>query len=152
MKRLCITAFALLLALSGCEKAGQASANGAFYLRETVYGPKWVQTAFTPSSADLDDQCMEVLSALQNPPNGLSAALPSGVRTLSLRVVGNVVYVDFSEEYANLSAGNRSIACAAVVHSLLQLKGLFYISVTAVGEPQSPMYERYCTIGTFMLE
>ena len=146
---LCLTA--ALLTLCACARGSDAAPQGAFYLRDTVNGPVWEERAFTPQAPELADKCLEVLAALQDPPEGLRAALPADVRTLSVRVSGNVVYVDFSAEYAALSAAGRSVACAAVVHSLLRLEGLFYVSVTAAGAPQSPTYERYCTQGTFVI-
>lgn len=143
---------AMLLAFSGCENASKDEAEYIYYLRYTENGYLWAKKEFTPKEEELNDRCLEVLEALRQPPEGMRAALPAEVAVRSVRVVGNVIYVDFSAEYVQLSAGERSIACAAVVHSLLQTEGLHYVSVTAEGEPQSPTYERYCTLSTFILE
>ncbi|MEA5039187.1 MAG: GerMN domain-containing protein [Clostridiaceae bacterium] len=152
MRRVLCVLLAMLALLPGCERVESQPAEGAWYLRDTPNGPVWEQAGFTPASEDPAEQCAEVLAALQAPPEGLRAALPAEVQVLSIRVVSNVTYVNFSSEYAALSPGDRSIACAAVVHSLLQLKGLHYVSVSAEGKAQSPTYERYCTLGTFILE
>ena len=153
MRRALLVLLCLLLtALCACRRVEQPPAEGAYYLRDTADGPVWEERAFAPTAETAAEQCLQVLAALQRPPEGLRAALPAEVTVLSLRVSGNVVYLDFSAEYAALEAGARSMACAAAVRGLLKLPGLYYVSVTADGAPQSPLYERYGTADTFVME
>jgi len=150
-RAVCLLLSLLLTGACGCSRVQGRSSTGAWYLRDTESGPRWEERGFVPAAGSLADQCAAVLAALQKPPEGLRAALPATVRVLSVRVTGNVVYVDFSAEYAALGTLERSAACAAAVHSLLRLKGLLYVSVTAEGMSQSPLYERYCTADTFVM-
>lgn len=144
----------LFALLTGCAAVPQEPAEGmtVYYLEQTVDGQCWAPRMAVAERALSEQNVCALIGLLQSPPEGLIAALPPEVRLQTVQVSGNLISLDFSGEYAALSESARSVACAAVTETLLAQEGAFYLSITADGEPQSPLYVRYYTQGSFVLE
>jgi len=139
MKRLIALTLVLFLLLAACG-SGESAANGegptaTLYYMPVVSGGDWSQ-ALEGVTLSLDaegDAVEQVLTALWTPPDigRYTAALPQTVSLDGVELVGDGVALHLSAAYGELTAPARSLALAAIVHSLCSLDNVEHVTLYA---------------------
>lgn len=133
---LCLLLMAMLLSLlAGCGKEKKEEEYQIFYLNTDV-------TKIVPQTVELEhtsgmEQVEELISCLQSQPEdaGMRQTIPSDVKVLGITDSDYQLSINFSKEYYKMEATEEILTRAAVVKTLLQVKGYLYVSFTVESEP-----------------
>ena len=143
MRRLLLLLAALALLLSACGAPGEETGADGYELYYTV-GPdeeggdairaRRIQLA-PDVSPDTDALAEELLTQLLDSPasGGLRSPFPVGTKLQKISVAGGRATVDLSEQYAQLSGIDLSVADCCVTLTLTQLTGINAVRVTVNG-------------------
>lgn len=133
----------ILLVLSGCsgskiqeteEAAPDARHYNVYYTNAA--GTALVAQIYTPESGSFDGLLSELLDQLAaSPSTDLKSAFPDGVAIDSCITGVNNLMVDFDSGYLSLTNVQQVLIRAAVVKTLIQLPGVYSVSLTADGQP-----------------
>lgn len=143
MRRFPLLLAALALLLAACAAPPEETAADGYELYYTVWpdegggdaiGACRVQLA-DGVSADTDALAEALLAQLLAPPalDGLRSPFPAGTRLQKIAVAGGRATVDLSEQYAQLSGIDLSVADCCVTLTLTQLTGINAVRVTVNG-------------------
>lgn len=163
-RALCLLlAAALALAASGCGGGQQqeGTAYTVYYLDQesSAHGGDMIcgrqECLDVEASAPLAERAAAVTRRLMaGPAEGtLRSPFPENVSLLSLEIRGQWAYVDFSEEFNQLSGVALTLANYCLTLSLSALDGVDAVSVTAQGrtvvqQPKSVFFERDLLLST----
>lgn len=143
MKRLPLLLAALALLLAACAAPREEAVTDGYELYCTVWpdegggdaiGAYRVQLApgVSPDTNALAEELMTQLLAASTP-DGLRSPFPTGTRLQKISVAGGRATVDLSEQYAQLSGIDLSVADCCVTLTLTQLTGINAVRVTVNG-------------------
>ena len=143
MKRLPLLLAALALLLAACAVPREEADTDGYELYYTVWPDKGGGDAIGAcriqlaegAAQDTDALAEELLKQLLSPPalDGLRSPFPEGTRLQMVSVAGGRATVDLSEQYAQLSGIDLSVADCCVTLTLTQLTGINAVRVTVNG-------------------
>lgn len=129
--------FCMLFMLSACGKQMDEKKNNLdiFYLNSDRTG--LVRASSEVSKSENAQKAIKyMLKALKKPSEDIdyTAPIPKGVKINSYKLEGEVLYLDFNEEYKKLDLLEEKLIRAAVVKSLVQVDGISGLWFTAEGK------------------
>lgn len=128
--------FSLLLTLTGCDS--QERKNGEFqiyYLNMDM--TKILPEEYDSSGATGDELIQELLAKLQTAPESkkLRQTIPVNVIVEWFKLSSSCLYINFSEEYYNLTPTEEVLIRAAIVRTMLQVDGVSLVTFRVNEEP-----------------
>ena len=135
-----LTALLCALFLSGCEmlrKEDSQEEEGRFSVFYTnAEHTKLVEKKYTPSEETFEGMLREMLSVFQHPEDeDLVSVIPEGVKINGYTIGVDNLIVDFSGSYIGMSNVEEVLARSGLVKTLVQLPGIYSISMTVDGQP-----------------
>lgn len=129
---------AVCLVLAGCsdKKNEQKYSNVIYYLRAD--GMALEKEGYVPLESETEAMLEEMLQKLKEAPKeeGLKSALPESVEILSTSYEGNVVKIDFSEDYEKINYAEEALLKEAYVRTLVQIEGVNAVQFIIKGKPE----------------
>ena len=136
-KALCaLVAFSLLLALPGCSGGEEGSGIPIYYLNnaETKLETHYSHVVL---SDDKEASVEILLELLKDNPDSLQYKAPLGypIELNGYKIEDKKITLDFSPTYYLLQTTTEVLIRAAIVQTILQVKGIRYVFFTVDGEP-----------------
>lgn len=128
--------FSLLLTLTGCHPQGRESGEfQIFYLN--MEKTKIVPEEYDSSGATGDELIQELLTKLQTAPESkkLRQTIPVNVIMEWFQLNSSCLYINFSEEYYDLTPTEEVLIRAAIVRTMLQVDGVSLVTFRVNEEP-----------------
>lgn len=106
-----------------------------YYLNESETALK--DEAYLPEEETTEFLVKDLMQRLgkKEAPDGETSLLPADVSINSYDVQDDLLVIDFSKEYADMSKAREVLARAGIVQTLLQAPDIHQISFTVAGEP-----------------
>ena len=129
-------------ALAGDAAAGASDASGSSRIYLVTPNEGDTQRRLRSVQRDAEARPGPLLEALFDGPNttelaeGFVTAIPSDLELLSARTVGDILYVDVSEQLAELSGDVLILAVAQIVHTASELDGVRGVRLRVEGADQ----------------
>lgn len=105
------------------------------------------------NSKKIEDIAKELLETLiidgnkqDNIPNGFKAIIPSNTKINELKLIDNVIKVDFSKEIMNTSKENEEKIIESIVYTLTNIKNIENIILYIDGEPLTKLPQSKITL------
>lgn len=129
-----ILAMLVSLLLGGCAGDKKSGGIQLFYLNMDV--TKIVPVEYELKASDTEGQIEELLDKLASDPeeNDIRRVIPKNISVQGYDYNGYLLTVDFSEEYHDMSPTEEVLSRAAIVRTLLQIKGISYVAFTVNSE------------------
>lgn len=124
------------LLLTGCGETQEQTEEGAV----SVYYINKAETKITPvsrtlESTDKEEQVAEVIEALKENPVELSLRTTiNGYEIRTWEIADTQLILDVSEEYKRISPTTEVLIRAALVRTLIQIRGIDHVALTVNGE------------------
>lgn len=131
-----ILIFSLLLTLTGCRSKERESGEfQIFYLN--MEKSKIVSEEYNSSGATGDELIQELLTKLQTAPESkkLRQTIPVNVTMEWFQLNSSCLYINFSEEYYDLTPTEEVLIRAAIVRTMLQVNGVSLVTFRVNEEP-----------------
>lgn len=131
-----VLSFVLLLTMVGCNRKEQKEGEyQIFYLN--MDKTKLVPEAYDSSGAEGEELLMELLERLKSAPDDskLRQTIPANVEINSISINGDYLFVDFSEEYKDMTPTEEVLVRAGIVRTLLQTNICSVAAFTINAEP-----------------
>ena len=154
MKKIICVMLALLCMLSalcGCRSREAQIENGVkiYYVRKDEGGKKSIEyeeRAIT--STDPTERARDIFTAVKTPESeDAYMGVPEYIYIRSIKIDGDVLYIDFSNSFSVLSSSGVLIASTLVSMSMLDAGIAKYIKITCEGKDQPPFYDEYIHYG-----
>ena len=127
-----LTLLAALL-LGGCtKKADEENEYTVYYVK--TEGTRLTEDRYMPVAATFDELMAELLDKLKQPPSGEASALKSGVTIEGYERGIDVLRIDFSQSYYDLSNTDEVLLRAAIVKTFSQIPGVAKVMITVGSE------------------
>ena len=135
MKKKGIILLTLLVALllGGCTKKADEENEYTVYYVNTE-GTRLTEDRYMPAAATFDELMAELLDKLKQPPSGEASALKSGVTVEGYERGIDVLRIDFSQSYYDLSNTDEVLLRAAIVKTFSQIPGVAKVMITVGSE------------------
>lgn len=127
-----LTLLAALL-LGGCTKKADEENEYTVYYVNTE-GTRLTEDRYMPVAATFDELMAELLDKLKQPPSGEASALKSGVTVEGYERGIDVLRIDFSQSYYDLSNTDEVLLRAAIVKTFSQIPGVAKVMITVGSE------------------
>lgn len=130
-----LIAILLVGLLNGCGESDDENSYQVYYLNmETT---KMSPVSYVPQAKSNADIAQELLQQLMIDPQkkNLRHTIPTTVEVRTCTFNGYSLIIDFSEEYNSLSTTEEVLVRAAIVKTLLQIDGIYYVSFTVDSNP-----------------
>ena len=127
-----LTLLAALL-LGGCTKKADEENEYTVYYVNTE-GTRLTEDRYMPVAATFDELMAELLDKLKQPPSGEASALKSGVTIEGYERGIDVLRIDFSQSYYDLSNTDEVLLRAAIVKTFSQIPGVAKVMITVGSE------------------
>ena len=127
-----LTLLAALL-LGGCTKKADEENEYTVYYVNTE-GTRLTEDRYMPAAATFDELMAELLDKLKQPPSGEASALKSGVTVEGYERGIDVLRIDFSQSYYDLSNTDEVLLRAAIVKTFSQIPGVAKVMITVGSE------------------
>lgn len=127
-----LTLLAALL-LGGCTKKADEENEYTVYYVNTE-GTRLTEDRYMPVAATFDELMAELLDKLKQPPSGEASALKSGVTVEGYERGIDVLRIDFSQSYYDLSNTDEVLLWAAIVKTFSQIPGVAKVMITVGSE------------------
>lgn len=127
-----LTLLAALL-LGGCTKKADEENEYTVYYVNTE-GTRLTESRYMPVAATFDELMAELLDKLKQPPSGEASALKSGVTVEGYERGIDVLRIDFSQSYYDLSNTDEVLLRAAIVKTFSQIPGVAKVMITVGSE------------------
>ena len=133
---LMIMALCASLLLTGCTDKEVAKYDYTLYELNTD-GTSLVEVGYNTKTTDQDDLIVELINQLYigSEDADYMNSIPSNVVLSDYRIKSQLLTVSWSREYAELSGAQEVLVRAAIVKTLLQVKGIYSINFEIEGEP-----------------
>ena len=133
---LMIMALCASLLLTGCTDKEVAEYDYTLYELNTD-GASLVEVGYNTKTTDRDDLIVELINQLYigSEDADYMNSIPSNVVLSDYRIKSQLLTVSWSREYAELSGAQEVLVRAAIVKTLLQVKGIYSINFEIEGEP-----------------
>ncbi len=140
----------LTFLLTGCEQLREiipgarlpenaqteAKADGYGIYYTNVEATTLERRNYQTTATDFDGILNELIVQMQTPPTAeVISAFPSGVRITGCTMGVDNLTVDFNADYLSMNNVEEVLLRAAIVKTLTQLPGVFYVSITVDGQP-----------------
>lgn len=139
MKRMAVLFLSSLLFLSGCSSSRTPEAGEEYLLYAEQGGTSLVPVRWSPSDpeADVETRIREALKELKHPvdPDGYGSVIPEDMEIRIRAFQKGKLDLDFDSRYTNLSGKDEILLRAAVVQSLVQIKGVSMVRFFIDGQP-----------------
>ena len=133
---LMIMALCASLLLTGCTDKEVAKYDYTLYELNTD-GTSLVEVGYNTKTTDQDDLIVELINQLYigSEDADYMNSIPSNVVLSDYRIKSQLLTVSWSREYAELSGAQEVLVRAAIVKTLLQVKGIYSINFEIEGDP-----------------
>ena len=133
---LMIMALCASLLLTGCTDKEVAEYDYTLYELNTD-GTSLVEVGYNTKTTDQDDLIVELINQLYigSEDADYMNSIPSNVVLSDYRIKSQLLTVSWSREYAELSGAQEVLVRAAIVKTLLQVKGIYSINFEIEGDP-----------------
>lgn len=124
------------LLLTGCTDKEVAEYDYTLYELNTD-GTSLVEVGYNTKTTDQDDLIVELINQLYigSEDADYMNSIPSNVVLSDYRIKSQLLTVSWSREYAELSGAQEVLVRAAIVKTLLQVKGIYSINFEIEGDP-----------------
>ena len=124
------------LLLTGCTNKEVAKYDYTLYELNTD-GTSLVEVGYNTKTTDQDDLIVELINQLYigSEDADYMNSIPSNVVLSDYRIKSQLLTVSWSREYAELSGAQEVLVRAAIVKTLLQVKGIYSINFEIEGDP-----------------
>ena len=124
------------LLLTGCTDKEVAKYDYTLYEPNTD-GTSLVEVGYNTKTTDQDDLIVELINQLYigSEDADYMNSIPSNVVLSDYRIKSQLLTVSWSREYAELSGAQEVLVRAAIVKTLLQVKGIYSINFEIEGDP-----------------
>ena len=131
-----LLSFLMICSLTGCQDSKTKEGEYQIYYLNMEM-TKLVSESYDSTGATGEALVNELLVKLKSAPESteLRQAIPSDVQVNGFKFNGDYLYVDFSNEYNNLTLTQEVLIRAAIARTLLQVEGCSLISFTVNSEP-----------------
>ena len=126
----------MLFSLMGCnDETREAGEYQIFYLNREV--TKIQPEDYNSTGVTGEKLALELLGRLATGPSSskLRQTIPSNVKVNGVKVDGDYLIVDFSQNYKSMSVSEEILVRAAVVKTLMQIEDFSLVSFTVDAEP-----------------
>lgn len=125
----------LLGLLGGCGKDSEEHVYQIYYLNMDT--TRIAPVDYVPQAANNEQLAGELLEQLAGEPSvpELRHTIPSNITVNSYVFNGYSLIIDFGKEYNELSTTEEVLVRAAVVKTMLQMDGIYYVSFTVDSTP-----------------
>lgn len=133
--RYLIVCLCLFLALTGCGKHKENGEYQIYYLN--MENSKILSEDYSSNGATGEELIAELLERMQTTPDSkkLRRTIPESIQVKGFTINGDLLTIDFSKGYNNLSATQEVLVRAAIVKTILQESSIFRVSFTIETEP-----------------
>lgn len=124
------------LLLTGCTDKEVAKYDYTLYELNTD-GTSLVEVGYNTKTTEQDDLIVELINQLYigSEDADYMNSIPSNVVLRDYRIKSQLLTVSWSREYAELSGAQEVLVRAAIVKTLLQVKGIYSINFEIEGDP-----------------
>ena len=134
-----VVMFAVLLGMSvfsGCAKKTTVKENDSFIYCLNTNKTGIVKVKYELKESAAINAAKAILEELQKPAEDIeyTPALPENVVVNQIALEGQILNVDFSEGYSEIPPLEEKLVRAAIVQSLVQVKGISAVWITVNGE------------------
>jgi len=139
MKKRCLSILlflAMMLSLTGCRLGGDKQGEyQIYYLNMDM--TKIMPEEYDSSGAAGDELIEELLTKLKSAPDSskLRQTIPTNVEVEWFQVNSSCLYINFNEEYKNLTPTEEVLIRAAIVKTVLQIDGISLVAFRVNEEP-----------------
>jgi len=143
--------FFLLLTLTGCSDNKQEKIEKIENCYKIYYvnnsEDKLVSEDYFAKEEDIDKLVNELIGKLTNVPDGitLKKTIPDEVKVKDIKRNGDILNIDFSETYKQLTGISEILRRACVVKTLCQIEGISKVEYTIENQPL--MYSEINPVG-----
>ena len=143
--------FFLLLTLTGCSDNKQEKIEKIENCYKIYYvnnsEDKLVSEDYFAKEEDIDKLVHELIGKLTNVPDGitLKKTIPDEVKVKDIKRNGDILNIDFSETYKQLTGISEILRRACVVKTLCQIEGISKVEYTIENQPL--MYSEINPVG-----
>ena len=143
--------FFLLLTLTGCSDNNQEKIEKIENCYKIYYvnnsEDKLVSEDYFAKEEDIDKLVHELIGKLTNVPDGitLKKTIPDEVKVKDIKRNGDILNIDFSETYKQLTGISEILRRACVVKTLCQIEGISKVEYTIENQPL--MYSEINPVG-----
>lgn len=128
--------FVMLFSLVGCNREEKKEGEYQVYylnMNKTKLTPE----AYDSTGAEGEELLMELLERLKSAPDDskLRQTIPANVEVNGISINGSYLFVDFSEEYKDMSPTEEVLVRAGIVRTLLQTNICSVVAFTVNSEP-----------------
>ncbi len=136
MKKLLIYILILMMICTACSgKSGETEGKYILYYAHPSKN-ELVERRTDTSGTESADIVKEFYEALKKAPDASSVStVPTNVILQTYTIDKNVLYMDFSENYNDMSSVDEAFFKAAVVKTMVQIEGIDYVSFYVKGQP-----------------
>jgi spore germination protein GerM len=126
--------------LTPADVVGGSEASGSSRIYLVTPNEADAQRRLRSVPRDVQSRPAPLLEVLLDGPNatelgaGMTTALPAGLRLLSTRLVGDVLYVDLSDEITQLSGDGLILAIAQIVNTASEIDNVRAVRLRADGQ------------------
>ncbi len=134
---LCI--FCCLLLLSACAKRTEVQEGDSYIYCLNSDRTGLVKITYEAGKENTKTAADDMLKELQEPSQDIdyTAPIPKDVKVKKSELEGEILYLDFNEEYMKIPPLEEKLVRAAIVKSLIQIKGINGLWFTVEGEDMS---------------
>ncbi len=131
-----LLSFILLFSLGGCNQDEKNEGEyQVFYL--DMDKTKLVPEAYDSTGAEGEELLLELLERLKSAPDNskLRQTIPANVEVNGISINGDYLFVDFSEEYKNMTPTEEVLVRAGIVRTLMQANVCSVVAFTINSAP-----------------
>lgn len=127
---------AVLMLFSSCAQRKSMWEGGDYIYGINSDYTKIMKIAYEFPKGDVEEIVSDMLTELARPVENIEylPAIPENVRVQKYEVDQEIAYIDFSKEYLEIQMLEEKLTRAAVVQSLLQIKGISGVWISVDGE------------------
>lgn len=128
--------FTMIFSLTGCSLGGKEKGEyQVYYLNMDM--TKIVPEEYDSSGSTGEELIVELLERLKSAPESskLRQTVPTNVEVEWYQLINSRLYINFSEEYNELTPTEEVLIRAAIVKTVLQVSGVALVEFQVKGEP-----------------
>lgn len=131
-----IIGLVFLLLLSACAKRTDVKENAPFIYCLNSDRTGLIKVAYKTEQKDSLKAARQMIKELEKTPEEIdyTQPIPNGVKVNKIKQEGELLYVDFNSAYKKIPPLEEKLVRAAVVESLLQIKGISGVWLSVDGE------------------
>lgn len=131
-----ILGLVFLLLLSACAKRTDVKENDSFIYCLNSDRTGLIKVAYEAEQKDSLKAAGQMIKELEKTPEEIdyTQPIPDGVKVNKIKQAGELLYVDFNSAYKKIPSLEEKLVRAAVVQSLLQIKGISGVWLSVDGE------------------